>query len=306
MKFATLSDMRKLFILLFLGITALTIQAESFDASATYIYSSDHNQARAGFSVPLGLNVALGLEGKYVEDKFAVADGARRDPVYSVYVPLQLDLEIARLAITPFYYFKNRNNIPLPQSATAYGINSRLTMILRQDDVDEVFTHAYLEIAYARQKGSLLENNTWENQYYDQAAFTLGVNQNFFNSFVFQAAATAYQYPDGISHVTDFRGILDQKDLGFVQSYDVSRSLGKYVLSARIARVWAEKNSSLYLGYHYAEAYTDNPQHSVLLGNTFRVSNNIYMDAAYNHLQSTKSQNRNKRDLFFVNINVAF
>ena len=84
------------------------MQAESFDASASYVYSSDYNQLRAGFSVPLGLNVALGLEGKYVEDKFSIEDGARKDPVYSLYVPLQLDLEIAKLSITPFYYFKNR------------------------------------------------------------------------------------------------------------------------------------------------------------------------------------------------------
>ena len=117
-------------------------------------------------------------------------------------------------------------------------------------------------------------------------------------------AATAYQYPDGISHVTDFRGILDQKDLGFAQSFDVSRTLGKYVLSARVSRLWAENHSSLYVGYHYAEFYTNDPQHSVLLGNSFRITSNIYMDAAYNHLQNTK--NENKRDLVFVNINVAF
>ena len=278
----------------------------SFDSSASYIYSSDFNQARVGASVPLGLNMAAGLEVKYVEDKFPIAQGAKKDPVYSLYIPLQFDLEIAKLDITPFYYFKNKTNVPVEQNATAYGVHTRLTMSLLKDDVNEVYTQGYLEFAYARQKASVLDNTAWENQYYDQAAFTLGVRQNFYSSFLFQVAATAYQYPDGISHVDGFSGVLDQKDLAFVQSYDVSRALGKYALSTRLARLWASNQSSLYIGYHYAESYTADPQHSVLIGNTFRIGEHIYMDMAYNHLQSTNSSDRNKRDLFFVNMHVSF
>ena len=298
--------MRKYFIL-FAGLfAALGAQASTVDVAASYIYSSDYNQARAGASIPLGTNMRIGAEGKYVADKLSVENGGLKNPVYSLYLPLQLNLESAQLALTPFYYFKNKSDLPLFQDASAYGISAQVTMNLVKDEVEELYTQAYLEAAYARQKGTVQEDKTdaWDNQYYDQAAFTLGLRQNFYNAFSFQAGATVYQYPDGISHVKNFRGILDQKDLGFAQSYDVSRALGKYVASARITRMWQENHSSLYAGYHYAEFYTADPQHSILVGNTFYLLRQVYVDMAYNHLQTSHS--KNKRDVFFINLNIAF
>ncbi|MBO7237701.1 MAG: hypothetical protein J6U96_00205, partial [Elusimicrobiaceae bacterium] len=227
-----------------------------------------------------------------------------KDPVYSVYVPMQLELETAHFNLVPFYYFENKSHQTQFQDALAYGITFQLTMDLVQDEVDDLHTQAYVQAAYARQKGTVLADNTWNNQYYDQAAFTMGLRQNFYSAFSFQVAGTVYQYPDGISHVQGFRGILDQKDLGFTQSFDVNRALGKYALSARLTRLWAEKRSSLYVAYHYQEFYTADPEHSFIVGNSFYLMRNLYADMAYNHLRD--SGNRNKRDLFFVSLNFAF
>lgn len=297
--------MRKYITLLILCLAVTGAYASSVDAMASYVYSSDYNQARAGLSVPIGLNAAIGLEGKYVEDKI---EDSFKDPVYSVYLPVQLDINFAHIILTPFYYAKNKSHDPLFQDASAFGLTAQLHINLVQDEINEHYAQAFLEASFARQKGTVQEDKTdaWNNQYYDQAAFTLGLRQNFYNAFIFQISGTAYQYPDGISHVKNFRGVLDQKDLGFIQSYDVSRALGKYALAARVSRMWAEKHSSLYLGYHYAEFYTADPQHSILIGNTFRVASNAYVDMAYNHLQSTNNQDKNKRDLFFINLNIAF
>ena len=297
-------NMKKIITLCVLFFAALQVQAASVNTLATYIYSSDHNQARLGAAVPLGLNASIGLEGRWVEDKFSVEEGAFKDPVYSVYLPMELDLDLIKLNLTPFYYFENKSANPLFQDASAYGVNARFTMNLRQDEVDQLYTQAYIGVSYANQKGSLFKNNTLSNEDYSQMAYTLGLRQNFFGSFTFHVAGTAYQYPNGIDGVEAFRGILDQNDLAFTQSYDINRALGKYALSARITRVWLENHSTLYVGYHYAEFYTADPQHSVLLGNSFYVAGNAWVDAAYNHLQNTDG--KDKRDILFVNLNIAF
>lgn len=296
--------MRKIILSISLLLGALSIQASAVDATASYIYSSDHNQARVGAAVPIGLNVRVGVEGKYVEDKLSLQEGGLKDPVYSVYLPIQLDLDMAKLDITPFYYFKNKSHQALFQDASAYGVAAQLRMDLLKDEVEELYSQAFVGVSYARQQGSVQEASAWHNEDYDQLAFTLGLRQNFYGAFVFQASGTAFAYPDGISRVENFRGVLDQKDLGFTQSFDVNRALGKYTLAARITRVWEEKRSSLYVGYHYAEAYTADPEHSALLGNTFYIARQAYVDIAYNHLQNTDG--KNKRDLFYICLNIAF
>ncbi|MBR2865091.1 MAG: hypothetical protein IKJ44_01320 [Elusimicrobiaceae bacterium] len=294
--------MRKTIILFALFFTALCAHAANVDATATYIYSSRHNQASIGAVMPLGINTLIGLEGKYVEDR---KDDGFEDPVYSVYLPMQFDLDLVKLNLTPFYYFKNDIGSATYDDPYAYGIATQLVMNLQQDEVAELYTRAYVGVSYARQNGILTEKGNTDSTNFTQMAYTLGLQQNFYSAFTFHVAGTAYQYPDGISDVTAFRGIMDQNDLAFVQSYDVNRELGKYTLSARITRIWTEKASTLYLGYHFAEFHTaDKAQHSFLVGNSFPVGRQAKVDAAYNHLQNTDG--KNKRDIFFINVNISF
>lgn len=297
-------SMRKIWLSLFLLVGFCAAYAEHLDVTTSYIYSSDFNQLRAGAAVPISYYASIGLEGKYVEDKSPAANNGFMNPVYSVYLPIQINLETAHFDLAPFYYFENKSQLTPFRKANAYGLHAQLTMDLVQDEVEDKHTQAYMAASYVRQKANVQTDNLWHHQYYDQAAFTLGVRQNFYNAFIFQADGTAFQYSDGISRVQNFYGMVDQKDLAFTQSFDVNRSLGKYTLSARITRLWPEQRSSLYVGYHYAEFYTADPQHSILVGNTFYVMKNAYVDIAFNHLQTTSNQN--KRDLFFVNLNMAF
>lgn len=297
-------DMKKILTLCTLLLAALGAQAATVDANATYVYSSDFNQVRAGLSAPLGVNAVIGLEGKYVEDKMSEDEGGFKDPVYSVYLPMQLDLDLVKINLAPFYYFKNKSDNPLFQDASAYGVNAQFVMDLQADEVEELYTQAYVGVSYARQKGTLYKKQTLSDENYTQLAYTLGLRQNFFSAFTFHVSGTAYQYPDGIEGVDGFRGVMDQNDLAFTQSYDVSRALGKYVVSARITRIWIDQRSTLYAGYHYAEFYTADPQHSFLVGNSFYLAQHAKVDAAYNHLQTT--DNKNKRDIFYIHLNIAF
>lgn len=296
--------MKKIFLFIVLFICALAAQAQSAHVGASYVYSPDFNQARLGVSVPLGINATIGAEGKYVEDKISAEEGGLKDPVYSVYLPMQLDLDLVKFNLTPFYYFKHKSELKAFDDPYAFGATLQLVMNLQIDEVEDLYTQAYVQAGYANQKGVLEKDDKLADENYSQLAYTLGLRQNFFGAFTFQAAATAYQYPDGISDVQNFRGILDQNDLAFTQSYDVSRALGKYAVSARITRIWAEERSTLYLGYHFAEFYTADPQHSFLAGNSFYVAPAARIDAAYNHLQNTG--NKNKRDIFYINLNIAF
>ncbi|MBR3603668.1 MAG: hypothetical protein IKL48_03145 [Elusimicrobiaceae bacterium] len=293
--------MRKTILLFILFLGALGAHAYNVDATAAYVYSSDHNQAVLGASVPLGVNTVIGVRGKYVEDK---QESVLKENTYSVSLPVQLDLDLVKLNLTPFYYFKNEFSFAAEKDPYAYGINAQLVMNLQQNEIDELYTQGYIGVSYARQNGILVENAVPDETDYTQMAYTLGIRQNFFSAFTFHVAATAFHYPNGISDVTAFYGVLDQNDLAYAQSYDVNRELGKYTLSARMTRIWAEEQSTLYLGYHFAEFHTATSQHSFLLGNSFRVGQRAKVDAAYNHLRN--SDNKDKRDIFFINLNVAF
>ncbi len=290
--------MRKTILLFALFFSALGAHAYNVDVTTSYIYSSEHNQAIVGAALPLGVNTVIGLQGKYVEDK---EPSHLKENTYSVYLPMQFDLDLVKLNLTPFYYFKNEFTTATQKDPYAYGINAQFLMNLQQDEVEELYTQAYLGISYARQNGVLVNA---EETNYTQMAYTLGIRQNFFRAFTFHVAGTAFHYPDGVSDVNSFQGILNQNDLAYAQSYDINRELGKYTLSARITRIWAEEQSTLYVGYHFAEFHTATAQHSFLLGNSFNVGNYVKVDAAYNHLRNTDDED--KRDIFFINLNFVF
>lgn len=288
----------------FLVFSALGAWSATVNTSAEYVYSSDFNRARVGAVLPVGTTASVGLQGQYIYDKTPVDQGGFKDPAYSVYLPLQLDLDFVQLHLTPFYYFKNKSTQLQLQDSSAYGLQAQALMNLRADETEGIYTQAYVAAGYANQKGTVWTQDGDGNQNYRQMAYTLGLRQDYYNAFIFHVAGTAYQYPDGIDGVNAFRGVMDQNDLAFTQSYDVNRQLGKYVLSARLTRVWTERRSTLYAGYHYAEFYTADPQHSVLVGNSFYVANQAQLDAAYNHLQTPHG--KNKRDIFYIHLNWAF
>ena len=279
-----------------LGLLPLFVSAGEFTGIAEYTGSSDFNRVKARATWQFGLNWSVGLEGKYAkEDIF-------KDPVYAVKLPIAFESDAVSFYLTPFYYFKNKSD---PQPYNAFGMSSKLVMMLEDDTVNELYSHAYIGAAFARQEGLLgLSNGTINNQYYSQAAYTLGLHKNFFRAFSFEALGTAFQYPDGISKVVGWRGILDQQDLVSMQTHEIVHELPKYTAAARLTRLWAEKRATFYLSYRFGEFYTADPEHSVVVGNTFALTQWAMADIAYNHLRTV--HNSNKRDIFYAQIRFIF
>ncbi len=292
--------MKKIIVFLLLCIfPASAIHARTLDVSAAYVGASHFNQVKAGAMAALTLNTLAGVEAKWIDEK------SFKNPIYSVNLPILLNFELLKLNLTPFYYFKNKSENIAFQDASAYGVNAKLIMTLEDDSVNDLYTHAFIGVSYARQKGTVLyDDDTAHNQDFSQMVYTLGLHRNFFQAFGFEAAASVFQYPDGISDVAGLRGILDQQDLAFTQTFDVVHDLAKYTLSARVTRMWTDNSSTLYLGYRFGEYYTADPEHSFILGNTFAATRTLGADIAYNHLRTV--HNENKRDILYARLTVSF
>lgn len=291
----------KKFILFFAFciFSSAALQARTVDVSAAYIGASHFDQVRAGLTMAPTLNLLAGVEAKMINEH------AFEDPIYTVNVPIRLDFDLMKIELTPFYYFKNKSDNPQYQDASAYGINGRLIMTLQDDEVNDLYTHAAIGVSYARQDGTVFyDNANPANEGFSQMAYTLELHKNFFRMFGFQAAASVFQYPDGITGVRGLRSIMDQQELAFTQTFDVVHDLAKYTVGARITRMWPENNATLYLGYRYGEYYTADPEHSFIVGNSFAATRSISADIAYNHVRTI--HNDNKRDIFYARLVFSF
>lgn len=285
-----------LFTSLVVGLAQLIVSAGEITGVAEYSGSNKFNQVKAQALWQFGLNWSTGVEGKFADEK------AFKDPVYALKTPLSFNSDLFSFTLKPFYYFKNKSD---NKEYNAFGISGRLVMTLEDDSLNELYSHAFIGAAFARQQGTLtLDNGRVSDQYYSQAAYTLGVHKNFYRAFSFEAIGTAFQYPDGITGVQSWRGILDQQDLVSLQSYDIVHELPKYTLGGRITRLWADRHATLYGSYRFGEFYTADPEHSVVLGNSFTMTQWALCDMAYNHLRTV--HNKNKRDIFYIQLRVVF
>ena len=230
--------------------------------------------------------------------------GRLKDPIFSVYLPMLFQFELMDFEFTPFYYFKHNSQNPAYQDAYAYGATAALTVLMENDQVNDIYTRARLGASYARQQGTLFTKNAApENTDYDQVAYFLQLSHSMFQAYRLEATGAAFQYPDGITDVTAWRGVLNQQDLVALQTLDITRDLRKYALGGRFVRMWAESGSSLYVGYSFTENYTADPDHSFIIGNSFPLVRNVFLDIAYNHIETTS--HKNKRDIFYVGLGAA-
>ena len=291
--------MKKIILLILSLFCAIEGFSSTWGAAAAYRGSSEFYRVALSVRKQWSLSFFTGLEARFTDEKIF------KDPIYSVYVPLDLENDFFKLQVRPFYYVKNKSHEASYQDASAFGVTSRLIMTLQQDSVDDLSSHAYIGASFVSQEGTLFtKDGNFHNQSYKEMAYTLGLHKNFFNAFSFELFGNAFQYPDGITGVAGFRGILDQRDLAESPSLDLTHELGKYNIGTRLTRMWMERPASLYIGYRFAEFYSAEPDHSLLLGNTFAVAENVRADMAYNHLRSI--HNHNKRDVFYVHLQFLF
>lgn len=298
--------MRKLLLLLTaVFFAANAAQAKTVDARASYLWSSSKNQATASLLVAPTYNTQVGIAARYVKDMQNYSFGRLKDPIYSVYVPMLLQFELLDLELTPFYYFKHNAENPDYQDAYAYGVTAALTMLMENDQVNDIYTRARLGASYARQQGTLFTKEAApENTDYDQVAYFLQLSHSMFQAYRLEAMGAAFQYPDGITGITAWRGVMNQQDLVALQTLDITRDLRKYALGGRFVRTWAESGSALYVGYSFTENYTADPDHSFIIGNSFPLVKNVFLDLAYNHIETTS--HKNKRDIFYVGLGTNF
>lgn len=291
--------MKKIIWMILPFFCALSGVASTWDASVAYRGASKFYQISAAARKQWSLSFFTGLEARFTDEK------AFKDPIYSVYVPLEWESEIIKISVQPFYYLKNDSHDAAYQDASALGVRGRVIMTLQQDSVEDMSSHAYIGASFVRQKGTLfMKDGAASNQDYDQVAYTLGLHKNFFDAFSFELFGNAFQYPDGITGVAGFRGILDQRDLAESPSLDLSHQLGKYNVGGRLTRMWTDRPATLYLGYRFGEFYAAEPEHSFLLGNTFSVAPSVQADLAYNHVRTI--HNHDKRDVFYARLRFLF
>lgn len=275
------------------------LQARTVDLTASYTGGSHLDKTHVSATMALTLNTLAGVDVGAVNPRYI------KDTIYSLAVPVVMDFEQVSLTLRPFYYFKNKSDNPLFQDASAYGINAQMRMTLTDDRVENTYTHAVAGVSFGRQKGTAFyQNGSFENRYYSQMAYTLGISQILYNAFGFEVDGAVFQYPDGVSEVVGFRGVLDQQDLARLQTLDFVQSLPKYSVAARMTRMWSENGSTLYLSYRYGEFHTTRAEHSIMFGNTFPIGDRISVDVAYNHVRDVKNENR--RDIGAVRFGLSF
>jgi len=292
--------MKKIILLVLSMVLSSFSYARTLDTSVAYTGSSDFNRVEMQATGAVNLHTLIGLQAKWVSEK------AFKDDIYAVALPVDLNFELIQINLRPFYYFKNKSDNALYQDALAYGINSNIGIFLQEDEVNDLYTKAVLGVSFARQKGTMFtKDNLIDNRYYSQLAYSLGFQQNFYRTFGFEISATAFGYPDGVSKASGLRSIMDQQELvASSQSFDIAHNLTKYIVGGRFTRMWADNNSSLYLGYQYSENHSAKEEHSAVLGNTFWVANRVQVDLAYNHIWDV--HNNNRRDLFYVRLGTSF
>ncbi len=290
--------MKKLLLLIAVTTSFYTsVSAGQLTNSISYAGSSKFNQVQAQADWHFALNWSAGLAAKYADEK------QFKDPVVALKLPLAFNSDLLTVNLTPFYYFENKSD---PQTYKAFGVSGKFVLTLQDDAVNELYSHVYLGAAFARQQGTLLlDNGAQHGQYYSQSAYSIGLHQNFYRAFSFEAIGTAFQYPDGITGVTAWRGILDQQDLVSLQSYDIVHELRKYTVGGRLTRLWAQENqATVYLSYRFGEFYTADPEHSIALGNSWTLTNSVLCNLGYNHLRTV--HNKNKRDIFYAQLKFVF
>lgn len=291
--------MKKIILLFVLCFICAHVHARTVEVSASYVGASHFDQAQATFTVAPTLNSRAGLEAKWVKEN------AFKHPIYSVSLPLTWELEMMKFSLRPFYYFKNTSEIPTLQNNSAFGINGQMRITLNKDEVNEMYTHAFLNASFARQQGTVFyEDATVDNRYYNEAAYSLGLSQTMFNAFGFDLEGAVFQYPDGVSEVAGLRSIMNQQELASIQTLDVVHNLPKYAIGTRLTRLWADNGSTLYVSYRYGEYHTADSEHSIIAGNSFVVANRISVDIAYNHVRTVHNQNR--RDIGYVRLSTYF
>ncbi len=231
-------------------------------------------------------NFSLGAGGTWTKTDAFESD------IYSVNMPLSLSMDFVQAVLRPFYVFEQ-------DGLDGKGAMLHFLINMKQDDVNSVYTQAFMSAAYIQQKAEVTRAAT-KIEEYKEAAFSLGLRNNFYNTFFFTTDATAHVYPSGISDVSAFRAVTDQNMGANLDIYDSVFGLPKYSVGLKLARGF-ENKTSIYIGYRFVEMYLTPSVNSFIIGNDFPILKNLWADLGYNHTRDTDG---NKGD--FVKLSLTY
>lgn len=209
------------------------------------------------------------------------ADGYK-DYLYSVNLPLSLNAGFTQIVLRPFYVFEQ-------DELDSKGAQLHFLMNIKQDDVNNVYSQAFLSAAYAHENAFVERTDGGADvQNYKQMAFSGGLRFNFYNTFFFTLGGTAHVYNSGISDVLALGSVTDKNTLANLDYYGAMFGAPKYSAGLKLARGF-ENKTNIYISYRFIEMYLQESLHSIIIGNEFPIYKNLWADAGYNHVIGTQS-----------------
>ena len=282
--------MKKLLIAALLIGTASNF-AFSFDIADSHTHNSSFWKNTLSFSVRPAYVLTLGAEFDISEHKKFVNN------IYAFRLPVTVRSRGYGIIVKPFWYPDNANG------AKAAGGKVILTAGVNNDDVEQTSSSAYIGAGFAAQKADIVKGATvkpQENFY--QVAYEAGINYDFFNQYSFDITGNIFEYLSGISGVDDLRGVMNQQELADLGTLDYVLGLPKGSAGIKIKWFSAINKSENYISYKYINFYTQDAVHSLMFGSNLRLSSNVYLNIAYNHLFEKGSN----RDIYGGGIMLRF
>ena len=210
----------------------------AFNVSDSFTKNSRFWRNSVAVSFDNAYNFSIGTQFDLTEHRYF------DNHIYGIKLPILLKVSDFGFALSPFYYPDNANN------ASAYGGKFTVSSKIREDQIENSSSVAYLSVGYADQKANYVKNGIAKNQeHYKQVAYELGLNFDYFDTYAFDVMGTYFQYPNGIKEITDFGGVLDQQELADLGTLDYVLYLPRSAVGARINWKSATSNSNNYIYY---------------------------------------------------------
>lgn len=265
--------MRK--ISLFLILTFIGISASALEVADSFTYNNSFWQN--SISVTHQLNYFLNLGFNFDLTEHDDVD----NHIYTFSLPFAAHTDGFGLILTPFITPDNANG------ASAQGAKLSCTFGVKNDEVDNTSSHAFLSVgfadqnAYVSRKGSLPKK---ENFY--QLAYEGGIVLDYFSTYLFEISGNVFEYPSGISSVEAFGGILDQQKIADLETLDYIFALPKGSAGLKIGWNAQESRSENILSYRFIEFYEKelSAYHSVKFQSAMLLSHRLSFTLAYNHI----------------------
>lgn len=281
--------MKKLFCFcLFCG---LAVQSFAISVGDLFIQNSRFWQNKVSLDILSGDDILAGFEFDLTEHRYL------EEKILAFRIPMMLKFSMIDIKLEPFFYPNTGNN------ASAYGGKVILKSMIRDDDLNNTSSHAYLKFSYANQNAEVQRAVITNKENFRQLVFEGGLNFNFGGLYNFDLGGNIFTYPDNAKEVATFGGIMNQSEIGNLGTIDYVLALARFSVGGGITWLSTESNAKSYISYRYIGYEQDLTAHSIMINTTIPLEKHVLITLVYNHLFETHKTNR---DLFGVGFNYIF